>query len=292
MLFELKRPEDGIAVYNEYFKMAPNDIIAHLHFGSALFASKKFEEAEKQADLVLQSDPNNVSALKLKSYTSYELGKFAEGQVMLQNFLDKADTSIITSKDHEYMAYFLLKAGNDSLAIESYKKALQYSGVRAELYTDAGSLMFKNAYYQDALNTYQAKLAIHKGSSADYYTYGRSALALENYALADSIFGKVTEMQPTWPNGYLMRANANAHLDPGSTEGKAHPYYEKFIELAEADTVNAGKLKPWLLEAYKYMGYYYYLNKDIPKSKMYWNKVLALDPNDKQAKDVLKQLKG
>ncbi len=291
VLFELKRPEEGIAVYNEYFKMVPDDKIAHLQFGSALFAAKKFEDAEKQADYVLQSDPANVSALKLKSYTSYELGKFAEGKVIMQNFLSKADTSIITSKDHEYMAYFHQKDLNDSLAIESYKKALQYPGVRPELYSEVGNLMFKKGLYQDAFNTYQAKLAIYKGTSADYFTYGRSALALENYILADSLFGKVTELQPTWPNGYLMRANANAHLDPNSTEGKAFPYYDKFIELAEADTANAAKLKNGLMEAYKYMGSYYYLNKDIPKSKSYWNKVLLLDPNDKQAKDVLKQLK-
>lgn len=291
VLFELKRPDDGIAVYNDYFKMVPEDKIAHLQYGSALFASKKFEEAEKQADYVLQSDSGNISALKLKSYTSYELGRYEQGQLMLSNFLSKADTSIITSKDHEYMAYFYQKAGNDSLALESYKKALQYPGVRGELYSEVGNLMIKKAHYQDALNTYQAKLAVHKGSSADYFNYGRAALAIDSFALADSLFGKVTEMQPTWPNGFLMRANANAHLDPGSTEGRALPFYEKFIQLAETDTANAAKLKTGLLESYRYMGYYYFLNKDIPKSKSYWNKVLALDPNDKQAKDVLKQLK-
>ncbi|MBK7389848.1 MAG: hypothetical protein IPI23_12500 [Bacteroidetes bacterium] len=46
-----------------------------------------------------------------------------------------------------------------------------------------------------------------------------------------------------------------------------------------------------MVEAYKYLGYYYYLNKDIEMSKVYWNKVLLLDPTDKQAIDVLKLLK-
>jgi hypothetical protein len=45
-----------------------------------------------------------------------------------------------------------------------------------------------------------------------------------------------------------------------------------------------------MIEANKYLGYYYYLNKDIEKSKAYWKKVLLLEPTDKQALEVLKQL--
>ncbi|MBL0341801.1 MAG: hypothetical protein IPP71_13210 [Bacteroidetes bacterium] len=62
------------------------------------------------------------------------------------------------------------------------------------------------------------------------------------------------------------------------------------MELAESDSVNSAKYKKGLIEAYKYLGYYYYLAKDVGQSKMYWKKVLFLDPNDKQAMDVLKQL--
>ena len=104
------------------------------------------------------------------------------------------------------------------------------------------------------------------------------------------MFMRVTELQPAWPNGFLMRGNANANLDPGSKEGRAKPYYEQYLTLAEADTANSAKLKSGMIEANKYLGYYYYLNKDIEKSKAYWKKVLLLEPTDKQALEVLKQL--
>jgi len=244
--------------------------------------------------------------LKLKSYTCYEQGRYAEGLPMLESYILNADTSMIQSRDYEYLARFYFKSGSDSIAkagsdtlakaksdslgLEALKKALVYPGAKAELFSEAGTLMMKKSRFQDALFTYQSKMEKFKGTSADYFNYGRAALALENYVLADSLFGIVCDLQPTWPNGFLMRANANTHLDPGSTEGKAFPYYEKFILLAEADTANATKLKSGLLESYKYMGYFYYLKKEIDKSKFYWKKVLELDPNDKQAKEVMKQL--
>lgn len=290
VLFEVNKPEEGITFYNNYFKMMPSNTLAHLQFGSSLFSAKKYNEAEKEADFILLTDSTNVSALKLKSYTSYELGRYPEGIIILENYLIKADTATIQAKDYEYLAHYYQKTESDSLAIEAFKKALEAPDARQELFSEAGSLMVKKGRNEDAIIAYQNKLQRFNGSSADYYNYGRAALAIENYVLADSIFAKVIEMQPAWPNGFLMRANANTHLDPASTEGKALPYYEQYVPLALNDTANFAKHKNGLIEAYKYMGYYNYLAKNIEKSKLYWRKVLELDPDDKQAKDVLKQL--
>jgi tetratricopeptide (TPR) repeat protein len=290
VLFELNKVEDAINNYNSYFVLVPNDLQAHLQLGASLFSSKRFNDASKEADYVINKEPGNISALKLKSYSSYELANYSEGLSLLLSYLEKADSLTIQSRDYEFLAHFYQKTGSDSLAIVSFKKAINFPVVKAELYSEAGSLMVKKSRYDDAYQTYTQKLLRYSCSSADYFNFGRSALALEKFEMADTLFGKVCEMQPTWPNGFLMRANANAHLDPGSTEGKALPFYEKFVLLAENDSVNTAKLKNGLIESYKYLGYYYFLKKEVETSKTYWKKVLLLDPEDKQAKDVIKQL--
>ena len=38
---------------------------------------------------------------------------------------------------------------------------------------------------------------------------------------------------------------------------------------------------------YKYLGYYFLLQSDYETSKDYWNKILAIDPNDALAKTAL-----
>ena len=52
-----------------------------------------------------------------------------------------------------------------------------------------------------------------------------------------------------------------------------------------------GKFKKELIESYQYLGYYYYLQEDNAKSITYWQEVLKLDPENKQATEVIKQLK-
>ncbi|MCK7525612.1 MAG: hypothetical protein MZV64_52415 [Ignavibacteriales bacterium] len=79
-----------------------------------------------------------------------------------------------------------------------------------------------------------------------------------------------------------------ANFDPESENGLAKPFYEKFIELAKRDQE---KFKKELIESYSYLGYYYYLQQDNQKSKAVWQEVLLIEPDNKQATEVIKQLK-
>jgi tetratricopeptide (TPR) repeat protein len=57
--------------------------------------------------------------------------------------------------------------------------------------------------------------------------------------------------------------------------------------LIENDTA---KYRREIVEAYSYLGYYAYLQKDIPLAKSYYQKVLVLDPENPQAKEAVKNL--
>jgi lipoprotein NlpI len=46
-----------------------------------------------------------------------------------------------------------------------------------------------------------------------------------------------------------------------------------------------------LVEAYSYLGYYHYKQKEKDKAKEAWLKVAELDPGNEKAKKVLEELK-
>ena len=288
--FDLGEVDQGIRAYAEYFNRAPEDMRARIQFARSLFGAKRYKESEEAALYVLNRDSSNLSALKLLSYANYELGKFPDGLKHMESFLAKADSSLIQSRDYEYLSKYYQKNNSDSLAINALRKALTYDDADAGLYSEAGTLMMKKSRFADAFDLYKSKAAKFTLTSADNYSYGRAALMLQNYATADSIFSRVCELQPNWAPGFLMKAKTSANLDPTSVEGRAFPFYEKYVTLAEADSANPDKYKAGLLESYRYLGYYYFLKKDNATSKVFWRKVLVIDPNDKQATDVLKDL--
>ncbi len=108
------------------------------------------------------------------------------------------------------------------------------------------------------------------------------------YAEADTAFSVLISKVPELPVGYLWSARVSADFDPESKDGLAKPFYEQFINIAGNES---DKFKKDLIEAYSYLGYYYYLQKDNAQSKSYWQQVLSLDPGNVQANDVVKQLK-
>jgi len=115
----------------------------------------------------------------------------------------------------------------------------------------------------------------------------RSKIKL-NYAKADTALTILVQRVPDLAVAYFWRARVNTNFDPESKLGLAKPFYEQFIERASKDSI---KFKKELIESYQYLGYYYYLQEDNVKSKSYWQEVLLLDPENKQAIDVIKMLK-
>src|SRR5438045_5416072 len=94
----------------------------------------------------------------------------------------------------------------------------------------------------------------------DYFNLGRSYFFNKDFQKADSAFAKVNELTPKYASGFLWRAEANSHIDSTSAMGLAKPHYEKYIEVATADTAGmaSAKYKGGLIEGYRYLASYYY----------------------------------
>lgn len=104
---------------------------------------------------------------------------------------------------------------------------------------------------------------------------------------ADEIFAEISQRVPDNYLGYFWRARTNAMADPESTEGLAKPYYESALALLET---KADASKSLIIECESYLGYYHFLKKDYEQSKVYWNKILQLDPENAIAKQALQEL--
>ena len=146
----------------------------------------------------------------------------------------------------------------------------------------------------------------------DYYLLGQicysagqaaqdSVELMNMYLLkADTMFQVVVERSPTDYRGYLWRSRAAAVRDPELKEGLAKPLYEETLTVLDQDPSNKEKAatKRVYIEAYKYLGYYNYLqttnpakkNEAIAATKDYWNKMLELDPGNTEILEALKTL--
>lgn len=212
---------------------------------------------------------------------------------VFNTFLATAKPEDVLPKDHAELGklYLIMKQFPDSLGIIKLDQAIQLDPKNVEAAQIRAESLFKTRNFAEAIKAYEYLLTIKtKPSATDQLNLARSYQGTEKYAEADTLYTKLVEQYPTNSAVVALSAGVKANLDPNSETWIAKPLYEKVIELATAEPAKTSKKD--LITAYKYMGSYYAVKEgNIKKGEEFFDKVLALDPNDKQAKEVKQAIK-
>ena len=115
----------------------------------------------------------------------------------------------------------------------------------------------------------------------DYMQVGRAYYNAERYQAADSIFHVILKTSPDYVPAYLWIARTYSKMDPDTKLGLAKPKFEKVIDVAEIRFI---KYESEMMEAFGYLGYYNMMNENYSKSKEYYNRMINLNPNNKENK--------
>jgi tetratricopeptide (TPR) repeat protein len=276
-------------------------------YAKLLYLDKQYDKVLPVVMPVLQKHPDNLVAQRLQAYALSKTQQGEQSINAIKQFVQNTPVEKLIYLDYLCYAEQLEENKQYAAAAENYKKAMQKDDLQKTLLQDDIAEMYEKHQQPDsAIKYYSLYLTqIGKQDSPTYFNIGRNyytkgvdsdiqpeqrTTALQK---ADSMFTIVTELSPTSSLGYFWRARTNSMLDPETTLGLAKPFYEKVIEIT---TGQPEKYKNQLIESYKYLGYYYYVQADVitkkhknnpdfakeeyNQAKSFFQKVLDLDPND------------
>lgn len=281
--YNLKQYDQAIEYWKKYMSMTEDSPENERRLATIIYLSKDYKTAAQMITNYLQQDPNNANMQHLLAYSYSLTDDYQNGIPAFQKYFQMAKKEDLVSSDYEYYAKLLTASGNDSLAAEQLQNALNLDSTRTDLYSNLLQTYSKLKKPEMVISLVQSKKT--PLTALDYFEYGRALYTVKDYTKADSAFASFIALKPELPIGYVWRARSAANLDPETEKGLAKPYYEQALPILEKDSV---KYKKELIEAYSYLGYYYYLQNDIPTMKQNWQKVLDLDPTNQQAIDAIK----
>ncbi|MVM40004.1 tetratricopeptide repeat protein [Spirosoma sp. HMF3257] len=283
------------------------------------FLAQDFQGAVTYLDQ-LKGKINNPIIDRMYGWAYSALGKNQESVEALNRFISTAPQKVMVD-DYKYLGRAQAKLGTpegDSLGIMNLEKAAPMDTTE-NLYREIAKTYYDDKKYDKAA-AYYAKTIKNdkKPQNNDYlwlglanYQYaprvGRdSTVAVmdtaqirqvkqQYYLRADSAFAQMAQKIEAdgkkYPLAYYYRAGANYYAYPKEQEKAASlagPLYEKFIEQAMApDSSDKTDYKRYLITSYKALAGFALLKKDDAKAKEYFDKVLALDPNDESVKKAL-----
>ena len=294
--------------YAEYINDPYVSTSDYARYATILFFKKDYEKSKEIVNLALQKDPQNMVLNRLLFYNDADLknddAALSEAEAFFNAGYPAED---YISQDYLYYGRLLIKNKQTEKGIAQLQKALELDPKQVALYQEIAEAYETIDNYDSAIANYSLyiqHMPEEEVQVTDYYNIGRAAYfagssidtTVTDYAVkqkaylnkADSMFAFVAEKVPDSYLGYFWRARVQSALDPETTEGLAKPYYEKTIEVLDAQ----GDDRPQIyIECYSYLGYYYFVKEDVANSKTYWEKILAIDPEHEVAKRALEAMK-
>ena len=272
--------------YKKFLELSGNNIPAKVSYANALFRSKDFGATLGVVEEILAVDKSRNYLNRLGAWSAYDKKspEYEKSIVFSETFFKNAAPDQVIAKDYVYYGNALLKLHKDTAQIDkglqNLMNAYKMDTTDLDLLSNIASYAYSYRRYGFASEVISKKIAKGKAVPMDYMNLGKVYYQTKQYGKADTTFTRLTQLDSTNVQAYIWLANTYASMDPDSKLGLAKPKYEKVVEKASGDSV---KYTKELLDSYSYLGSYYLLTKpDLDQAAIYYQKMAALDPNNKQ----------
>ncbi|WP_333819494.1 tetratricopeptide repeat protein [Ohtaekwangia sp.] len=288
LYYNQKKAAEAVKAYEKYLSLTERPEPAKLRYAFFLFMAKDYKKANAIFDELLKRPDVSPTVYKYAAYAAVESGELEKAEKLFEQYFSKAPQADIQASDYVYVGKMYQKEGKDSLMIVNFKKSLELEK-NAEIAQSVADTFYKLKKYPDAIDSYKQLRDIKtKLSSQDLFSLGKAYYYNKQFNEADTTFGQLAELQPNISTVYAWRARSVANLDPDLKQSLAKPYFEKVVEIGEA---NPDKSKADLIEAYSYLGYYYDTKGDFKTAKAIFEKLKAIDPTNEKAIAYLDAIK-
>lgn len=283
---------------NHYIAAADPGIRNDYLVTDMLYSSRKYKEAIDRAQGLIgrQGGESEPRLYKLIAYSYNETGDSLKAlDFMKQYFQKQADTGFVM-KDYEAMGEIYIKLDQPDSAANYFVKAgeMEKDSVKQREYAKklAGLYKERKDYSRQAYWLSKYYQGNEKATNLDLFNWGLAHYMAKEYPMADSVFGMYEIKYPEQDFGYYWRARSASAIDTSMQLGIAVPHYLKLIEIAGKDTASKAN-KKHLVESYGYIAAYKAnTQKDYNGAIDYFEKLLVLDPGNRDAQryvDILKK---
>ncbi|MFN8352999.1 MAG: hypothetical protein U0Y10_01010 [Spirosomataceae bacterium] len=270
--FLSKDYESSLLVLNQ-LKGKINDPDIPRMYGYSYFETEKYDLSIENLEQLLKTIPQEKQLTSDYGYLGKGYAKLKKDEEAMKYLMMAAP---VDTNENYYLDIFNIQFTNQKKykeAAETYKKVITWKTAKKERVGTNEYMALGRAYYFASAVT----------AKAAKDTLAMVALAQK----ADSSFALIAAVNAAYSAQHLWRARANLLVDVDKTGGQAIPHYEKFVEMNWTDAANKEKNKRDLLEATKYLAYWYATKADAAKLQDYANKALELAPDDAAVKELL-----
>ncbi len=271
--YEMKNADYSKALYymEELFKTVPEDrILWKDHHYMARILMKKNQNYSKMVD----------ELSNLEQQLDKEKSRYASASAAMKPKI-KPTVDDLTSRITKLKTEVANADKELDRGFSEYVKVLEMKPQDRGVLSEMASNYYSNKRYDKAAQTWIKLIDPSNEKAEEYMQIGRSYYNGEKYKTADSVFNVILKKWPNHIPAHIWIGRTYSKMDPDSKLGLAKPKFEKVLNVAKVDSL---KNDAEIVEACGYLGYYHMMADNYNLSKEYYNRMINLDPNNKDAR--------
>jgi len=295
--------------YSRYLDLTDRSTESQYRYLIFLLNAGDYATLEKSAaDFIAKPSfkTDYILAKRFRGYAAVENGHNPDAVTALNEFIASVAKDRLIPSDYLYLGKSYQNQKIDSLAIKNYVKGFELDTSNTEVLGTIAKTYFSSKNYAMASNYYEKLTKLPKNTYTDWFYFGYSnyfkygnllkaavvdtAEVRKTLLKADSAFTYVA-IKAKNADAYLYVARVESYLNPASDNVKVKEAFEKYIEITNAKLTITDRDKASLVESYSFIGAFF-IKTDKVKSKEYFEKALALAPDNQMLKDALAALKA
>jgi len=304
----------AIENYQKYLDLTDKSFDSRIRYAQILFYAKDFQKLEAETSelaAMAQNSPKALLISRLRGYSAYENKNYPQALEYMTDFFAKVkDSSRIVADDYLYLGQAQLQQKQDAEGVQNIMKAVELDSTKVEALADVAKSFYDQKNWPKAIELYTLVNKLNpngKGSLynnfyqgiALYFEYAAGLTAKTNpskelLVRADSSFKHVSKVSPQTTEAYLWSGRAlNLMEDETDPQGAMLPSYQTYVDSTEVSTTpQTAATKRNLVEAYNVIAGFASYKNDNEKARTYWNKTIAIDPQNATALAGIKSLSG
>jgi tetratricopeptide (TPR) repeat protein len=279
----------------KYLELSDKSVDDQMQYANTLYLAKEYSLAIAKMNELIAKGVEKPYMYRVIGYSELELKNDSSALVNMDKLYAKQDPKKIIPQDHMNYGKLLLKDSirfsqassyfTKSIDIDTAKdKTPRYREV-AEAFKDAQKYATAAEWYKKIVDQNMTGI-----EPLDYWWSGVMYFYAKDYTNAEPMLKTMSEKYPNEPSSYywLGRVMASSK-DKEYKNGAASSYFNQWLGLVKKD--DPAK-KNDLIKAYTYLAMVAYNGNNKAEATDYSNKLLALDPNENTAKQILKGLES
>jgi tetratricopeptide (TPR) repeat protein len=265
--YEQSNYSEALRYMNQLFEKLPADRILKKDY--VYLARILVKKNSGYAKMLAELDKANAELAKIKEKNESLKGPKEK---------DKISEEPLTAKIAELQGPVDASAKELTNAFDAYEKAITFADEDANLIQEKANMQFVNKFYTEAADTWKRLIAKGKDSDDNYLKIGKAYYQGKDFDKAEELFDQMIAKYPDNIAAYSWAANNAAAKDPESKTGIAKDKFTALVAKASADSV---KYTTEIFDALRFLGYNALQSNKNDLAKAYYTRMVNLDPNNK-----------